>query len=103
MKIQVQLFATLSGYLPGVMQDHGATLDVPDGSTIREVVERLGIPADTPMIALVNGRDALADGVLKEGDTVAMFPPLAGGCAARGRRRTWPRDRLDRTEDLSCR
>lgn len=81
MKVQVQLLATLTGYLPATSRDHGATLDVPDGSTIRDVIQRLGIPEDIATITLVNGHDASSEQILNEGDTVSMFPPLAGGCA----------------------
>ena len=78
-RIQVQLFATLSRYLPGASATHGATVDVPDGSTIRDVLARLGIPHEVPVITLLNGRDAGHEETLKESDTLTMFPPLAGG------------------------
>ncbi|MFQ5793322.1 MAG: MoaD/ThiS family protein, partial [Acidobacteriota bacterium] len=57
----------------------------PDGSTIRDVIQRLGIPEDIATITLVNGHDASSEQILNEGDTVSMFPPLAGGCAGAAR------------------
>lgn len=75
MKIHVQLFATLSRYLP----DQDATLELPDGSTVRDVLDRLRIPKEIPVIALVNGRDVASEQTIHDGDTLTMFPPLAGG------------------------
>lgn len=79
MRIRVQLFATLARYLPGGSAAHGAVIDLPDGSTIRNVLDRLGIPGEVPAVTLLNGRDAACDEALKEGDTLTVFPPLAGG------------------------
>jgi len=37
------------------------------------------IPLDMPMIRLVNGEFAELSQRLKDGDVVALFPPIAGG------------------------
>ena len=79
MRIEVRLFATLVPYLPPGSRDGAIALDVPDGSTVREVVRRLRIPADLERVTLVNGADAAADAPLRAGDVVTLFPPLAGG------------------------
>ncbi|HET7379697.1 MAG TPA: MoaD/ThiS family protein [Gaiellales bacterium] len=79
MRIEVRLFATLVAYLPPGSRDGAIALDVPDGSTVREVVHRLRIPADLERVTLVNGADAAADARLRTGDVVTLFPPLAGG------------------------
>jgi len=81
MKIQVALFATLSKYLPPGAENRRAVIEVKDGATVREVMNQLGIPADLPNILLVNGRQAPEGAVLKDGETLSVFPPLAGGCA----------------------
>jgi len=78
-KIEVKLFATLAGYLPEPSNGESATFEVPDGSTVRQLVSSLGIPDAIPAITLVNGRDADPGQVLRDGDVLAMFPPLAGG------------------------
>ena len=79
MKVEVQLFATLQPYLPPDAVGDQAFLDLPDGSTVAQVQAALRIPDDFPCLTVVNGHDAAADQVLKPGDVVAMFPPLAGG------------------------
>jgi len=78
-RIEVRLFATLAGFLPPDSRDGAAILDVPDDSTVRDVVRRLRIPADLERVVLVNGGDAPTDARLRAGDVVTVFPPLAGG------------------------
>lgn len=79
MKIQVALYATLSQYLPAGAENRKATIEVRDTATVRDVLTQLGIPQDLPNILLVNGRQAPEDTVLKDGEVVSVFPPLAGG------------------------
>ena len=79
MRIEVRLFATLTAFLPPDSREGAATLDIPDGSTVRDVFRQLGIPSDLERVALVNGGDEIADRPLQTGDVVTVFPPLAGG------------------------
>ena len=79
MKVEVALFATLSKYLPAGTQNRRATLEVKDGATVRDILNRLGVPPDLPNILLVDGRQAPETTALKDGETLSVFPPLAGG------------------------
>ena len=79
MRIEVRLFATLAAFLPPLNREGATTLDVPAGSTVHDVIERLGIPADFERVSLVNGGDATPDRPLRPGDVVTIFPPLSGG------------------------
>ena len=79
MKVEVRLFATLTQYLPPGSREGSAVLDVPDGSSAREVTRCLGIPTDFERVVLVNGRDADPDDPLAPQDVVMLFPPLVGG------------------------
>lgn len=81
MKIEVALFATLSKYLPPGALNRKAVIEVKDDATAREVMNQLGIPPELPNILLVSGRQAPDTTVLKDGETLSVFPPLAGGCA----------------------
>jgi molybdopterin synthase sulfur carrier subunit len=78
-KIEVRLFATLTAFLPPHSREGAALLDVSPGSTVRDVVRGLGIPADLERVCLVNGDDAGPERVLQPGDVLTVFPPLAGG------------------------
>ena len=79
MRVEVRLFATLALFLPSHGRDGVATLDVPDRSTVRDVVQQLGIPADLERVTLVNGGDATPERALRPGDVVTVFPPRSGG------------------------
>ncbi len=78
MKVEVRAFATLRSFLPPATR-HTAMLNVPDGSTIRDVTRSLGIPDEMALVALLNGRETEPGQRLKTDDVVTLFPPLAGG------------------------
>ena len=79
MKIEVQLYATLSQYLPKGAEKRRATMEFIDGTTVGKVLDQLGIPREHPNMVLVNGIHAQDDAPIKDGDVLAVFPPLAGG------------------------
>jgi molybdopterin converting factor small subunit len=83
-RVEVRLFATLAAFLPPQSRDGAAVLEIPDGGTLRDVTQRLGIPADLARVVLVNGRDVGADASLAAEDIVTIFPPLAGGSGQAG-------------------
>ncbi|MGH8058860.1 MAG: MoaD/ThiS family protein [Candidatus Entotheonellia bacterium] len=43
------------------------------------MIKTLNLPGDIPKIVLINGRQTEEDIALHDGDTVSIFPPLAGG------------------------
>lgn len=79
MKVEVHLFATLSGYLPDGTPGDSVALEVPEGSTIADVVRALEIPDNFDCVRVVNGHDAPSDHLLVDRDVVSLFPPLVGG------------------------
>lgn len=79
MEITVELFATLVRYLPAGTRGKSTILTVEGGATVAQVLKGLGIPDDMPFTTLVNGRHSEPDQVLKPGDRLSAFPPLAGG------------------------
>jgi molybdopterin synthase sulfur carrier subunit len=83
MKITLKLYATLSEYLPEGAVDNAIELDVPGDVTLNWMVDHYRVPRKLTHLVLVNGvfspqRDRDAPN-LKEGDTVAIWPPIAGG------------------------
>ncbi len=79
MKIEVQLYATLSQYLPKGSLNRKAVIECADGITVGQVIDQLGIPKEHSNMVLINGINARDDAPLKDGDILAVFPPLAGG------------------------
>ena len=84
MHITLKLFATLEKYLPPGRGAHNeAVVEVPDGASVAEVLRQLGVPREEVHLVLVDGRfvpvDALNEVRLKEGQALAIWPPVAGG------------------------
>jgi sulfur carrier protein ThiS len=53
--------------------------DLPDGSSLADLIADLGIAPDQAALRFVNGRHAELTDELHDGDTVALFPPIGGG------------------------
>ncbi len=79
MKIQVELYATLNKYLPPGAEGRKATMELPEGTTIGDLLSRLGIPHEMAALLMVNGTHQPPETVLTDGQVLAIFPPLAGG------------------------
>ena len=79
MIVTVVLYAGLSQYLPPGAENRRAALDLPDGCCVRDALARLEIPADVPRILVLDGTVTTEDAVLRAGQTLGVFPPLAGG------------------------
>jgi len=78
-KVEVHFFATLSLYRPEGTDGDGVTVDVPEGTSVRDVILMLRIPPGVECLRVVNGLDASPDQSLVDGDVLSLFPPLAGG------------------------
>jgi molybdopterin synthase sulfur carrier subunit len=79
MEIELHLYASLKRDLPVKGDGTSRRIDVDQGTTIEDLLDRLSIPADTVRIILLNGVHAGGGRVLKDGDRLGVFPPLAGG------------------------
>lgn len=74
MKVEVRLFATFRN---GRWKTK--IMDFEDGTSIKDVLLNLNIRYDALGIALVNGKHSDIDETLKDGDVLALFPPIGGG------------------------
>lgn len=79
MKITVKLFATFRDYLPQDAINAAFGVEVEEEPTVQELIKTLNLPEDVPKIVLINGRQTEQDIALHDGDTISIFPPLAGG------------------------
>ena len=78
MKVKVSLYATLRRYAPDG-KGNDFELDFHPKSTVGAICESLGIPANIDAVMLINGRHATGDTRLLAGDTVTLYPTIAGG------------------------
>lgn len=72
--VTVRLFATLRQN-----REKEMIMEVPDGATTKDIIERLNIHQKDAAILFINGRGAKLDTILEDNDTVSIFPPLGGG------------------------
>lgn len=83
MQITIKLYAMLSKYLPPGAERNASPLEVADGASIDAVVAQLNLPRELVHLVLLNGvfvpPDRRPATTLQEGDTVVIWPPVAGG------------------------
>ncbi|MGD9783088.1 MAG: MoaD/ThiS family protein [Hyphomicrobiaceae bacterium] len=81
--VTLKLYASLGGYLPPGHARNEASVTVRRGTTILELLDAHGVPREACHLVLLNGvfQPPAARGgvVLKGGDAVAVWPPVAGG------------------------
>ena len=84
MQITFKLYASLTPYLPAeVRAGNSMPLTLVGGTTIVKAIEPFGLPSKLVHLVLVNGvfvgPEARAGYALREGDVLAIWPPIAGG------------------------
>ena len=75
MHIQLKLFATLRAYTP----ENAETYPIEPGTTVKQIVDTLGIPVEEAKLVFVNSTRRDFDTPLADGDRVGIFPPVGGG------------------------
>ena len=82
-RVTLKLYASLGVYLPAHAERNEALVDVSEQTTITELLERYNVPLEACHLVLLNGvfqpPAGRADVVLKDGDALAAWPPVAGG------------------------
>ena len=80
MKIELNLYASLARYMPDQEGgDEPAKTEIGEGTTVSQLLETLDVPTNRIKIIFLNGTHANGDEVLKDGDRLGVFPPVAGG------------------------
>ncbi len=83
MKIKLKLFATLGRHLPPGARRNAITIEAADGSTLFDLLDRYGIDHEEAFMVVRNGvfmpPAQRPIEPLRDGDTLAIWPPVAGG------------------------
>ena len=77
MRVHVRLFGDFRHFLRET--DGHATLDVAEGTTVRDVLDRVQVPVTHVGLVSVNREMVPVETVLGDGDAVDVFSPLGGG------------------------
>ena len=81
MNVNVKLFATLRKFGPSDVElgeSFSVKLDE-ESPDIAKLLEKLKIPINQTKIIMINGNNSNLGDKLKEGDVIAIFPPIGGG------------------------
>ena len=73
--IDLKLFATLQKFSPQA----SGVYPVKAGTSVRALVQQLGIPEIKARLIFINNVKVTLDSVLKDGDRLGIFPPVGGG------------------------
>ncbi len=83
MKIKLKLFASLGKFLPTGAERNVATIEIDEGTAIWSLLDSYNVPRKNCHLVLINGvfqpPEIRGTVTLKEGDELAVWPPIAGG------------------------
>lgn len=79
MKIQVRLYGTLGNHLPDHDRLTGMVVDLPQGSNVGDLMDRLALPRKKVGIVSVDGSLAKESDTLFSDNYVRMYQPISGG------------------------
>ena len=79
MLIRVKMIANYRDVLPPGHKHGVIELDVPEGTTVYDVISRFDIPLNDESVIVLNGLTVDMDTPLREGDMVTAFSAIAGG------------------------
>jgi len=78
MVVEVRLYATLRRYTPA--SPNGViTVDVPEGSTVLDLVKTIKIDPTEIHLIMINGIGCEFEKIVSNCDRVGLFPPVGGG------------------------
>ena len=84
MKITLKLYATLSDLMPSGAVANAVGIEIAENASLNRIIDTYHVPRELAHLVLINGvfvceTDRDREGVLKEGDVLAIWPPVAGG------------------------
>lgn len=77
--VEVALFATLRKYHPGGDSSEPFLLEIPEGSSVLDLLNQLQIPPEESWHVFIDSHSQERGYILQNGERVALFPAIAGG------------------------
>jgi sulfur carrier protein ThiS len=83
MQVTIKLYATLTDYLPAGSKNNRIEVELADATTVNTALAPFALPPKMTHLVLINGvfipPEARASTCMQNGDTLAVWPPIAGG------------------------
>jgi sulfur carrier protein ThiS len=79
MRLHVTLYGTLGAASADRESEEGVWMEIREGASVSDLLERLGFPETTKAVVISEGRVLGRDVRLRDGGEVGVFQPLAGG------------------------
>ena len=81
MKIKVNLYGTLTQKVPGYKQASGIEVEIPEGSTVKDLLSLLQIPisGSEKAVVAIDGRIRKTNDEIPSDAHAEIFQPMAGG------------------------
>lgn len=76
-EVKIKLYGELEKYSPNRKEKFSVQL--PDGTCLKELMDSLKIPAHQVMLIIKNGIKAKEEDFLKNGDDIILLPIVGGG------------------------
>lgn len=74
MKVFLRFYEELNQFLPSAQQKNRIELDLKQRSTVKDVIESLGVPHTEVDLILINGESVEFDRLLEDQDRISVFP-----------------------------
>ena len=84
MEIELKLFMFFKKFGPPDQVDGRSRMQIEPGTRFIDILNKIGMPIEEDKIIVINGishkqGDEVNELEIKDGDIVAIFPPIAGG------------------------
>ncbi|HUU96010.1 MAG TPA: MoaD/ThiS family protein [Phycisphaerae bacterium] len=79
MNVKVKLYGTLSQRFPGYQPSQGIEVEIPDGTTVKDLLTLLEISESQRAVVIVEGRILKVDDEIRRGVPVSVLQAIHGG------------------------
>ena len=79
MNVKVKLYGTLSQRFPGYQPSQGIEVEIPDGTTVKDLLALLEISESQRAVVIVEGRILKVDDEIRRGVPVSVLQAIRGG------------------------
>ena len=79
MKVTGKLYGTLTAEVSDYQHVQGLELDLPEGSSVGDLLDNLGIPQSKRPAAAIDGRIRQTDDRISDGAQIHVFQAVHGG------------------------